>query len=380
MKNFFLIIFILFKYIENITIYQCSRYSGMPDQCLNKWIDAYGNTRIDLWSCPTNKYCQILSRKEDDNSIGVCTYNYKKKYDQDSCSYHSQCSSLECSEGKCIGFSQDQLCRPGIFQCKNNLVCRKTVELLPYNETKEIYRCDQISKRNEICENDNECDIRLVCFNQNISNIINNTVTNNITELKNNINVDEYISIKNTNNKICINRASLENGLPTNDPMACKSGDTINIEIFPNYTETFCSSKKQIIKDCNEENICTIEANLGKFGDIEIEQQCDYDVRGNPLCPLDQKEVAWKNYLSTFEQYFVISKDSSHSDSNYHIPAHKYTLNILEISQSYWQYSEWIYFIEADSCTQVFFFLRNNGKILYFSFLYILIHFFLLYI
>ena len=78
-KLFFIIIFILFKNYENITIYQCSRYSGLPDQCLNKWIDAYGNTRIDLWSCPTYKFCQILSRKEDDNSIGVCTYNYKKK-------------------------------------------------------------------------------------------------------------------------------------------------------------------------------------------------------------------------------------------------------------------------------------------------------------
>lgn len=380
MKKIFIIfifIFILYNYIENITIYQCSRYTGLLDQCLNKWIDAYGNTRIDLWSCPRNKFCQILSRKEDDNSIGVCTYNYKKKYDQDSCSYHSQCSSLVCSENKCVGLSQNELCRPGIFQCKNNLVCRKTIDLYPYKELKEIYKCSPISKKNEICDNDNECDIRLVCSNKNITNIIGNMVTNNISELKNNITFDEYISIKNESNKICIDRASLENGLPTNDAMACKSGDTINIEIFPNYTETFCASKKQIIQDCNEENICIIKANLGKFGDIEIEQQCFFNVRGNPLCPLNQKEIAWNNYLSTFEQYYGKSKDSN---TNYHIPAHKYTLNILEISQSYWNYSEWIKFIEADSCTQEFFFLNNNGKNIYFSILYILIHFFLLYI
>ena len=299
----------------------------------------------------------------------------KKKYDQDTCSYHSECSSLECSEGKCAGLSQDALCRPGVFQCKNNLVCRKSIEILPYKELKEVYKCGQISKKNEQCENDNECDMRLVCLNNNITNLINNTEANNITELKNNINFDEYISLKNESNKICIDRASLENGLPTNDPMACKSGDSINVELFSNYTETFCASKKQIIKDCNEDNICIIKANLGKFGDIEIEQQCYFDVRGNPLCPLDQKEVAWKNYLSVFEDY--ISR--TNSGSNYHIPAHKYTLNILEISQTYWHYSEWIYFIEADSCTQEYFFLKNSDKNLHFSILYILINFFLLY-
>ena len=379
-KFFFLLLSFFYKYIENITIYQCSRYSGMQEQCLNKWIDSYGNTRMDLWRCPTNKYCQILSRKEQNNSIGVCTYDYKKKYDQDHCSYDSECTSFFCSEGKCVGLSENALCRPGIFQCQNNLVCKKSIEIYPYNEKKELYKCGKLSKINETCENDNECDIRLVCINQNLVDIINNSTSNNISDLKYEIFVDEYNLIKNENNKICIERASLENGLPANDAMACISGDIINIEIFPNYNETLCVSKKEIIRDCNEKNLCLIKANLGKFGDIEIEQECIFSVLGNRLCPLEQREVAWKNYLSTFNKYYSISKQSKKFDTNFHIPAHKYTFNILEISQAYWKYSEWTYFIEADICAQEYFFLTNKGKIINFSILYILFHFIILYI
>lgn len=376
----FLILFFFYKYTKNITIYQCSRYTGRYEQCLNKWIDSYGNTRMDLWKCPTNKYCQILSRGEVDNTIGVCTYNYKKKYDQDYCSYNSECSSFTCIEGKCVGFSENELCQPGAFQCKNNLVCRKSIELFPYNEQKEVYKCRKLSLNNEECENDNECHINLVCTNKNIIKLINNSIAKNISELKNDSLIDEYISIKNKSKKVCVQRASLENGLPTDDAMACKSGDVISIEIFPNYNETICVSKIEIIEDCNNNNYCIIKVNLGKFGDNEIKQKCIFTTRGNPLCPLAQKEKAWNNYISTFANYYSFTSHSYIVEADYHIPAHKYTFNALDLSQSYWKYSNWMNYTEADSCTQQFFFLMNRGIIINYSFLNIFIYFILLYI
>ena len=67
-----------------------------------------------------------------------------------------------------------------------------------------------------------------------------------ITTLNDTISLEEYLSYKNNTQKICINRSSIENGLPSSEPMACKSGDSMPIELFPNYTETICVSKINI--------------------------------------------------------------------------------------------------------------------------------------
>ena len=381
MEFFFFILFsYLYKYIKNSTIYQCSRYLGMKDQCYNKWVDIYGNTRIDLWICPQNKYCQILSRRENDNSIGVCVYNYRKLYDQDYCSYNSQCASFYCISGKCEGLEEDFLCKPGIFQCKNNLVCKKSLELFAYNEKKELYKCANLSQIDEMCDNSNECDIGLVCSNKSIIDMINNLTFNNISELKEKIKYDDYISNKKDKYKACIEKASLENGIPTEDSMACKSGDTINIEIAQNFSENVCASKKEIIKNCDENNICIIKVNLGKLGDFEIKQNCIFSVRGNPFCPLNQKEMAWKKYLEIYDEYYLKEEVETKRETRIHIPAYKNTFNNLEVSEAYWRYSEWMYSIEADICTKEFFFLKNKVNKIKFSFLYILIQYLLLYI
>ena len=374
MEIIFILLFsYLYQFAKNRIIYQCARNYGRYEQCLNKWIDPYGNIRIDLWKCPKYKICQILSRKDEDNTIGVCSYNYKKLYHYDSCSYHTECSSLTCSEGKCTGFVENDLCIPGSFQCENNLVCKKRREFYPYQEVRDIYRCSNLSNYNETCENDNECDIRLVCVNYDIINRIKETKTNNITELKKEIDSEKYFLLKKNSDKKCIGRASLENGLPTENPMACQSGDTINIEIFPNYNESFCVSKKEIIEDCNEDNICIIKINLGIFGDIEIKQNCVFTVRGNPICPLDQKEIAWKKYLEIYEKYYRVANVKNNRQKNIHIPVYKNTFNILEVSQVFWNYSDWIYNIDSDSCTKDFFFLRSKGKFVDFSILYIIL-------
>lgn len=381
MGIFFTFLFLyLYQFAKNRIIYQCARNNGRYEQCLNKWIDPYGNIRIDLWKCPKNKICQLLSRKNDDNSIGVCSYNYKKLYHYDSCLYHTECSSLICSEGKCAGFIENDICNPGSFQCENNLVCRRRREFYPYKEGRDIYRCSNLSQYNETCENDNECDISLTCTNFDIINRIQNANISNITELKNEINSKNYILMKNFSNKKCIGRASLENGLPTDNPMACKSGDTINFEIFPNYNETLCVSKKEIIEDCNEENICIIKINLGKFGDIDIKQDCVFTVRGNPICPLDQKEIAWKQYLEEYEKYYKMANVKDNRQTKIHIPVYKNTFNILEVSQVFWNYRDWLFNIDSDDCSREFFFLRSKGKFLKFSVLFIILQYLLIFI
>ena len=380
---FILIISYLIIPIKNIIIYQCSRYEGMPDQCLNKWVDAYGNTRMDLWHCPTNQFCQTLLTNGNENSIGVCTFYYRKLYDGDSCDYNSQCSSFQCSGGKCQGFYEGELCRPGNYQCANDLVCKLEEVIYPYGELKEVYRCANLSQIYEPCKNDNECDVKLVCSENQIYDIMNNLNEGNISninELREKINETEYIFAKNNeSNKICVEAASFENGMPTSNAMACKSGDIISVEIFPNYTENICVSKKEIIQDCNEEKTCVIKIDLGKFGEIEFKQSCMFSVRGNLFCPLEQREVAWKNYLSTYNHYYkALSMNTTDRNKDVRIPAYKNTFNLLELSQSFWYYTEWQNSIEADSCTREFFFLRSKGNLLSYSIFSLLIYFFYL--
>lgn len=382
-KNCLLFVFYyLLQFIKSVKIYQCARYINIPGQCLNQWVDIYGNVKVDLWKCKKNMYCHLIPKKYDeDNYIGVCTYNYKKLYDGDKCSMNSECSSMNCTYNKCVGFSIGEFCNPDNFQCANNLVCRSSKEILPYGEFTKVYKCNNLSQVNETCENNHECDLKLICGNSYIYNLLDLIKSYNIidiAQLKNVINFEKYNLTKQNTSKICIERALLDNGFPTSDPMICKSGDAIDIEIYPNYNESICVSKKEIIKDCGENNTCIIKADLGNFNNIEILQDCIVSVRGNPFCPLEQKEVAWNNYLSTYQKFYISENVEEKRNLEFHFPVYKDTLNIFNVSQSYWHYKEWQYMYEADSCTKEYFFLKNKaGKLNYYFYYLTFIYFFL---
>ena len=362
----YIFLYYLLEEINTATIYQCARYISMPNQCLNQWVDTFGNVKVDLWKCPTNMYCHLLPKNYDeDNYIGVCAYNYKKLYDGDICSMDSQCSSFNCTNSKCSGFGIGEYCQPDSFQCANNLTCRSTKEILPYGETKQVFKCDKLSGINETCEKNSDCDVNLVCGNYYIYNMINMIKSfgiSNIREINNTISLDNYIIAKYNNTKVCFERAFLDNGFPSSNSMICKSGDSINAEIFPNFTESICISKKEIIRDCNENNTCVIKANIGN-SDVEIEQDCIISVRGNSICPLNQKELAWRDYLKTFTNYYDSIEMRMKKDEEKHFPVHKDTLNNYFVSLSFWLYKDWQYNIEADSCTKDYFFLINKEYI-----------------
>ena len=357
----------LITYIKGVKIYQCARYRQMGNQCLNQWVDAYGNIKVDLWNCGHNQYCYLMPKKYDEeNLIGVCANNKKMLYDGDECSFDSECASFNCSDSKCAGFPINEYCNPNQFQCENNLVCKKDNEIMPYGEIKTVYKCKRISQMDEACENDNECDINLLCGHKSIytfKELINKNKLNNIFELINKtINYDDYILLKENNKKkICIERASLENGLPTPDPQFCKSGDAMEMEIFPNYTESICVSKKEIIKDCNENNTCTIKVNLGKLNNMEVDQECMFSAKGNPFCPLAQREQSWKKYLANYQYFYEYLQSNETQFKNLHIPVYKNTFNNYYVSKSFWYYQKWNYIVEGDSCTKQYIFLQNEG-------------------
>ena len=374
MKNFLIFIFSFFYCIKARIVYQCSRYAGMPEQCMNIWVDYYNNLMIDLWHCPMNKYCQVLEKNPgEEDTIGVCMYNHKKLYDQDECIKDAECASLNCVEHKCIGFKEGEYCTPNLNQCANDLVCKKTEEYLPYGEKRDVYKCTKLSKINETCETNDECDVQLICGNSSIYEIINLMNKNNIddiTKLKDIISLEEYLLYQNNSQKICINRSSIENGLPSSEPMACKSGDSMEIELFPNYTESICVSKLSIIKGCDQTYTCMIDINLGKYNKTNITQECMFSAIGNPFCPLNQKEKAWNNYLLIHEKYYTKNQKDK-NQKKYHFPVYKDTFNEFEVSQAYWSYQLWNRFIEADSCTRDFFFLKSSDNKINYNYKYL---------
>ena len=376
MKNFLIFIFsYIFQYINTKIMYQCARYERMPDQCMSKWVDLYNNVMYDLWRCPVNKYCQVLERNYGEkNSIGVCMYNYKKLYSGDECTKDSECASLNCENNKCIGFKIGDYCNPELFQCEDNLACKRKKEIMPYGEEKEVFKCDKVSKINETCENSNECDAKLICANSSSYDVINLMKKYNvddITELKDNITLKEYLSSINNSQKICINRSSLDNGIPASDPMACKSGDSMNFEIFPNYNESICVSKTEIIKYCDKSNTCMISINIGKYNKTNITQECMLSSLGNPFCPFNQKEAAWKDYLEIYDEFYNKTQENSIFKKEYHYPAYKDTFNEFEVSQAFWSYKLWNHYVEADICARDFFFLKSSSNKINYNYKYL---------
>lgn len=371
--KFSLFIFISFyPLLLSKTIYQCSQNIFLNRHCLHKWVDSFGNTRVDLKKCNPYYYCQILTNSKSitDETEGTCILNYRRKYHGDSCNNNPQCSSNFCKGGHCFGFSYKSLCSPNLFECQNNFVCKKFIEPSSYDNEKTVYRCSNLSQIYERCENDYECDLNLTCTNFFDINTIKDTDKNKILiENKEKLNSENYFEIKNkyfNETKICIERGSLENGVATNEEMACRSGVLLKGEDFlEGKEETFCGSRKEIIEGCNEENFCLVKVDLGILGNKTIKQECVFTTKGNSYCPLDEKENNWKNYLKMFNEYYLIkdvNKKRNISTKGIHIPIHKYTFNNKELMKAFWLYNRWNESLEGDECTENYFFIGNHSN------------------
>lgn len=369
MKLKILISFFLFiQHINTVTIYQCSKYLLTTNQCLNKWVDEFGIIHADLSDCGVNQYCQELTEKEviEGNSIGVCIKNYKYLYSGDKCNKHFDCASHRCENNICFGFKYGALCEPKKYQCDNNLVCKKSIEKSAFDNNKTVYRCSNLSKINETCENDDECDVNLICGKK-----LNLNGLRNICSLSN-CSHENYLNLRNQyyKNNICIERNSLENGVISSNEMACKSGILGKYEISSGEYETFCVSKLQIIENCVNLK-CKIKANFGIFGDRTIEENCIFTTKGNLLCPLNEKEKAWQNYINEYKKTFV-KENNNIKNSRTHIPKYKSTFDIFGLAELYFKYKEWENLLEADECTYNYFFGNNNSKTVHFNILMII--------
>ena len=355
-----------FQRLGSITVYQCSYFDLLSQQCMLNWTDKIGNSHVSLKICPNSQICKT----NKDNSMGFCIDNLKNVLPGEKCKYRSECITNLCIKNKCIGYREHQYCNLKKKDCNPNLSCRLT------NENNEIaYRCANLSNINESCELNEHCELNLVCASKKILNELNsyfNVENIAINEIKNYISLNDYKNL--TSKKTCIIRASLENGEITDEAMACKSGELIGIEIFPGLKEFICGSKKKIIKDCDLNNKCIVEVDIGNSRIINIEQECKFSTLGKLFCPLKEKENAWKNYLEIYKRYESEENIKEKRNSfKIHIPYDKETLKNGEISEYFWKYNDWIHNIDADECVKQYFFINSKSQTINYELYFLII-------
>ena len=351
----FILIFLSFKSIISITVYQCSNMQFLSEQCMLNYTDKNGDTHILLKMCQENKICQ----PSRDYSMGFCILNVKELSTMNKCYYSAQCSTRVCSE-VCAGYIENKYCNPEKMECGNNMTCRKTFE-----DKRYVYKCLNVSEIYEECDNNNDCGFNLVCgYNKSLNEIVNsasNVNDINLTEIINYMNSTDYLNL--TENKYCINRASLGIGNITNEEMACESGQLIPIISDKEIKGYICGTKKRIIKDCDKDYKCLIEVDIGLKQNIELEQDCLFSNIGNLICPLDQKEKAWKNYLDVHNKKYTEEK----LEKKIHVPYDKYSLQSGEVLRAYWEYFDWIHSIEGDECSKQYFFINNKSNMILYN-------------
>jgi len=354
--SIFVFTFLLFKSVISITVYQCSNMQFLSEQCMLNYTDKNGDTHILLKMCQENKICQ----PSRDYSMGFCIFNVKELSPMNKCYYPAQCSTRICGE-VCHGYVENKYCNPEKMECANNMNCRKTLE----DNKRYVYKCLNVSEIYEECDNNNDCGFNLVCgYNKSLNEIISsesNANNINLTDIINYMNSTDYLNL--TENKYCINRASLENGIITNEEMACESGQLIPIMSEQEIKGYICGTKKRIIKNCDKDYKCLIEVDIGLEQNIELEQECLFSNVGNLICPLDQKEKAWKNYLDVHNKKY----EKENLEKKIHVPYDKYSLQSGDVLRAYWEYFDWIHSIEGDECSKQYFFINNKSNMIVYN-------------
>ena len=303
-------------------IYMCSDDKFLDNQCLDERRIA-SNQIYFLRKCPLNQACQILTKSETNNSIGLCVPRKHHSYEQNKCRKNYECSSGICQNNQCVGLSEGRSCDPNRYQCKFGYICRKN------NSESNLYTCQHPIEEGKECLESNDCIISHICSKTN-----NNTI------------------------KTCIRIGSLEIGSFTSHSMACQSGDSYN---------NICIRRIQT-SICDNNNKCNVKIQVNQNGSEEkINENCFFSSKGAGVCPSNLIEKYFNDYIKEFYEGFKgkIIGDIEHNDFN--VEKYKYTLDKERVIEAYFNYKYWYFIGDADECALQYFFLINSQKWIFFN-------------
>ena len=94
--------------INTLTIYHCSNFDLLSQQCMLNWTDNNGNTHISLKKCHHTQIC----KPNKDDSMGFCLENLKNVLPGEKCNYISECITNLCYDHLCFGYREHEYCNP----------------------------------------------------------------------------------------------------------------------------------------------------------------------------------------------------------------------------------------------------------------------------
>ena len=301
----------------------CSEEKYFDNQCLDERKIA-SNQIYFLRKCPLNEACQILTKSETGNSIGLCVPRMHHLYETDKCRRNYECASGICQDNQCVGLSEGRTCDPNRYECKFGYICRKN------SSDSTSYTCQRPIERDNICYETNDCIVEYICS----------------------------LSPNNTENKTCIKIGSLDIGSYTSESMACKTGDSYNNSCIKRVETTICDNNNQ----CN----VTIQTDQNGSENI-ITDTCLYSSKGAGICPGSLIEEYFTKYMDEFDEGFrgKIRGDIHHDEFN--IEKYKYTLDKEYVIKAYFNYKYWYFIQDADDCAYQYFYLINSQKWIFFN-------------
>ena len=251
-------------------------------------------TYVDPCPSPKKKYCSF----NKDTGIGTCTN--KEKYPGDKCDKDSECWGGNCSNGKCKETEDDEPCTSH-YECSLKSSCNSVTKT-----------CQPLVAPEGECTEDENCYIGYICSNQK-----------------------------------CVGMASLENGEPASNRMACKSGF---IGSIAGSMVCVTVEKKEDCKWVNKVAQCKVQNTAGSATE-EGYLPCEQVPNGKYRCR-DQDKNRWNDYVEKWsDKYKKFDNDDKKTRKK-----NRYTLNKKKVKNAFFEFIYYYKIKHDDECIKDYFY------------------------
>ena len=229
-------------------VYRCASTLNETNLCF-KTVRDHLDIVFYVGGCAEDEYCPST------HEPAYCTKRVQKKEHGETCSANADCKSDLCEDGKCFRLEDGELCR-GHANCGNFSFCDD-----------DSKTCKPLVNEGESCASNFECGFDLVC-----------------------------------SDRKCQKMFSIENGEPSDNYFACKSGFAYEFE-KPEGNDKYCAEKKQLTPACLEiyKETCDFKYTSGETT-VVFHEWCLPNWDYKPYCEESTGNKFWKAFIETYEE------------------------------------------------------------------------------
>ena len=309
-----------------------------------------------LSKCKEGNYCQSVSYTNDD--IGFCTPIIHQGRPGDKCHNKGDCYSFNCTNSKCYGKKNGELCLSSL-ECEINSACvfkdhehsndddPKYCTSLVISGNSCMFGSPPIQRKDTYYETmfnfkgerEDNCYPGYICA----------IATGNLDTFKNRLNINDYI---------CISKFSILDGqyIDYGNYLACEEGYMTLHNESDGLNYGIC---RKIVTDgyCDEDEKCIADNDGNRIN-------CVYDIVDELFCPVYGMKDRIKNYTKVFNHAIATA------GINFDIMMNKETADKENVRSAYLYLKYFQWFRNADECQIAFMMYVNHsgvrfGKIIY---------------